>query len=71
IGARVLVHGENSGIVRYLGTTHFQKGRWIGVELDDPKGKNTGLVQGKRYFDCKPQHGVFVRPTQVKLLAPS
>jgi dynactin 1 len=71
IGARVLVHGENSGTVRYVGATSFQTGRWIGVELDEPKGKNAGVVQGKRYFDCRTQHGVFVRPTQVKLLPPS
>ncbi|KAI9303761.1 dynein associated protein-domain-containing protein [Cunninghamella echinulata] len=68
VGARVLVHGENTGTVRFVGSTSFQTGRWIGIELDEPKGKNAGVVQGKRYFECKAQHGVFVRPTQVKLL---
>ena len=24
-------------------------------------GKNDGTVHGKKYFDCKPKHGVFVR----------
>ncbi|CAO3626644.1 unnamed protein product [Cunninghamella echinulata] len=68
VGARVLVHGENTGTVRFVGSTSFQTGQWIGIELDEPKGKNAGVVQGKRYFECKAQHGVFVRPTQVKLL---
>lgn len=34
----------------------------------DPTGKNDGTVKGERYFDCKPNHGVFVRPSQVKIL---
>ncbi|CAO3617130.1 unnamed protein product [Cunninghamella blakesleeana] len=68
VGARVLVNGGSSGTVRFVGTTSFQTGRWIGIELDEPKGKNAGVVQGKRYFECKAQHGVFVRPTQVKVL---
>lgn len=39
-----------------------------GVELDDANGKNDGSVQEKRYFDCEPLHGVFVRPSQIKVL---
>ena len=30
--------------------------------LDDATGKNNGEVQGRRYFDCQPGHGMFVRP---------
>ncbi|KAF9933288.1 hypothetical protein FBU30_005872 [Linnemannia zychae] len=63
IGMRVEVSG-NLGYVRYLGQTSFSTGRWVGVELDLPRGKNSGVVEGKRYFECKAQHGVFVRPPQ-------
>ena len=42
-------------------------GKWIGVALDDAKGKNNGTVQGKRYFTCDDNHGIFVRQSQVRL----
>ncbi|KAI8366905.1 CAP Gly-rich domain-containing protein, partial [Blakeslea trispora] len=65
-GQRVLVQGK-TGVIRFVGTTSFQTGKWVGIELDEPQGKNSGVVQGKRYFDCRANHGVFVRPSQVKL----
>lgn len=37
----------------------------MGVELRTPKGKNDGSVQGRRYFTCKPDHGLLVRPSKV------
>lgn len=66
-GVRVQVQGK-TGTIRYAGTTSFQTGKWIGIELDEPTGKNSGVVQGKRYFDCRLNHGVFVRPSQVRVL---
>lgn len=68
IGSRVIVNDEHSGTIRYFGTTSFQTGKWVGVELDEKVGKNSGVVQGKRYFDCKIDHGVFIRPANVKLI---
>jgi len=41
-------------------------GKWIGVALDEAKGKNNGTVQGKRYFTCEENHGIFVRQSQVR-----
>ena len=40
-------------------------GKWIGVVLDEAKGKNDGTVQGKKYFSCEDNHGIFVRQSQV------
>lgn len=51
--------------VRFVGTTHFAPGDWVGIELDEPTGKNDGAVQGERYFDCEPGFGMFIRPTAV------
>jgi dynactin 1 len=56
------------GIVRFVGTTSFAAGKWVGVELDGPTGKNNGSVQGKSYFSCRDGHGVFVRPVGAKLI---
>lgn len=48
VGSRVVVSGTKRGTLKFLGTTHFAKGEWAGVELDDPQGKNDGAVEGKR-----------------------
>merc|ERR1719506_2053320 len=52
---------QGRGFIRFCGQTSFAAGEWIGVELDKPNGKNDGSVRGVRYFDCPPNHGVFVR----------
>ncbi|XP_036358339.1 kinesin-like protein KIF13A isoform X8 [Octopus sinensis] len=49
------------GVVQFIGTVHFASGIWIGVELDNPEGKNDGSVNGSRYFKCRSKHGIFVR----------
>ena len=70
LGTRVEVMAGNGGrgVVRFSGVTSFASGKWVGVELDEPKGKNDGTVAGVRYFTCKPTHGVFARPSQVRAL---
>ena len=57
------------GVVRFCGATSFAAGKWIGIELSQPNGKNDGSVQGVKYFSCKAGYGVFVRPSQVKVLS--
>ncbi|KGB74790.3 dynactin 1 [Cryptococcus deuterogattii R265] len=68
IDAKVQV-SAGIGYVRWTGANPgFAAGKWVGVELFEPGGKNDGSVKGERYFDCKPNHGVFVRPSQVRIL---
>ena len=56
------------GYVRYWGRTEFYSGEWVGVELEEPAGKNDGSVQGVEYFTCPDRHGIFVRPHVVSIL---
>ncbi|CAI5695490.1 CAP-Gly domain-containing linker protein 4 isoform X2 [Oreochromis niloticus] len=66
VGMQVLLSSANEmAIIRYLGTADFAPGLWLGLELRSPKGKNDGSVGGRRYFSCRPGHGVLVRPSRV------
>ena len=56
------------GTVQFIGNTHFAPGDWIGVGLGDASGKNDGAVQGQRYFDCLPGHGIFVKPSGLTIV---
>lgn len=68
VGESVLIRPYNtSGVIRFVGTTEFQPGAWIGVELDTPTGKNDGSVKGVQYFQCKPKRGMFVRSDKLML----
>merc|ERR1719199_890527 len=54
---------QEPGTVLFIGATQFSPGEWVGVELDKPLGKNDGTVKDHRYFECRKNHGLFVRKT--------
>ncbi|XP_042322853.1 dynactin subunit 1 isoform X8 [Sceloporus undulatus] len=68
VGSRVEVIGKGyRGTVAYVGATLFATGKWVGVILDEAKGKNDGTVQGRKYFTCEENHGIFVRQSQIQV----
>jgi dynactin 1 len=51
IGQRIEVSGKDvRGTVAYIGMTSFAVGKWVGIILDEPKGKNNGTLKGTTYF---------------------
>ncbi|XP_017892569.1 dynactin subunit 1 isoform X2 [Ceratina calcarata] len=69
VGQRVEVPGKDcQGQIAYIGYPAFAQGKWVGVILDEPKGKNNGSVKGTSYFKCAENHGMFVRQSQLVFL---
>jgi len=69
VGQRCQVKvGTRRGEVKYVGRVEgIGKGYWIGVQYDEPLGKNDGEVLGKRYFTCPDKYGGFVRPDNIEV----
>lgn len=58
--------GDRLATVRYVGRLAALKpGFWVGVEFDEPVGKNDGSLKGQKVFECRPNYGGFVRPKEV------
>jgi len=58
--------GGDRGKIVFIGETKFADGYWIGIQLDEPTGKNNGTVKGVKYFECPPLFGKFCKPCNVE-----
>ena len=68
VGSRVAMADGRCGAVRFIGSVHYARGEWVGIELDEPVGKNDGIVKGHRYFDAGEYRGAMSRRTELHLL---
>ena len=60
--------GGKRGAVQYVGKIpQIAPGWWVGVQYDEPVGKNDGTVKGKRFFECPPKYGGFLRPDKLQV----
>ncbi|KAE9346536.1 hypothetical protein PF008_g8236 [Phytophthora fragariae] len=71
VGSRVAFGAGKSGVVRFVGETDFASGEWVGIELERPEGKNNGELNGRVYFTCAPNHGLFVKKSMVRAVLSS
>lgn len=75
VGARCKCHSHNTeklATVKYIGLVPEIKvmvpnQTWIGLQFDEPVGKNDGSINGKRYFQVSPNHGSFVKPEMIEI----
>ncbi len=74
VGKRCRVGSDDArrGEVKYVGEVKEIPGglgAWVGVQLDEPVGKNDGSIGGTRYWEGQShlKHGVFVRPERVEV----
>jgi dynactin 1 len=65
VGQTVELLDGRKAVIRYIGSLHIADGQFIGVEFSDLSGKNDGSVRGERYFQCDPNHGMFMRATNI------
>ena len=67
VGQRVRVTGkEGAGTVRFVGSTDFKEGTWVGIEMDLAEGRHDGTVEGRSYFSCPTGRGLMVPPEKVR-----
>lgn len=74
VGRRCRLGSDDTrrGEVKYVGEVKEipgALGAWVGVQLDEPVGKNDGSIGGTRYWGAESplKHGVFVRPERVEV----
>ncbi|KAL2264036.1 hypothetical protein VTK26DRAFT_3074 [Humicola hyalothermophila] len=68
---RIAQDDTRRGEIKYVGDVKEIPGlgAWVGIQLDEPVGKNDGSIGGTRYWgeESELKRGVFVRPERVEV----
>ncbi|GAB1312990.1 hypothetical protein MFIFM68171_03200 [Madurella fahalii] len=73
VGKRCRIGQDDTrrGEIKYVGDVKEIPGlgAWVGIQLDEPVGKNDGSIGGTRYWgqESELKRGVFVRPERVEV----
>ena len=51
-----------TGVVKYVSKSEYN---WPGIDIGEPREEDECFIRSKRYFDCPPQHGLFVREADI------
>ena len=54
---------SHQAVIRFVGDISGRRheGHWVGIELSTKNGDNAGAIDGRWYFSCPPETGVFCR----------
>lgn len=69
LGDRVIINGYDTvGTVAFVGMHHIENKPRLGVVLDDPVGRNNGVVKEFKYFDCPggEGYGLLIHPKKAE-----
>ena len=56
------------GEIKYVGKLpDMGLGYFVGIQLDEPFGKNNGTFNGVSYFQCSHKYGIFARPSEITI----
>ncbi|EGR32395.1 tubulin folding cofactor b, putative [Ichthyophthirius multifiliis] len=62
-----IINTKNRGTIQYIGKIpDLGQGYYIGIQLDEPIGKNNGSYNGVKYFNCQNKYGLFIRPDKIE-----
>eukprot|EP01084_Bolivina_argentea_P277693 474199_1 len=71
VGDQVYCINEKcNGIIRFIGTPFSitPSGIFYGIELEKPRGKYKGTINGRYYFKCKYKYADFLQPNDFSII---
>ena len=64
-GDIILTNDKQVGVIKYIGEIESKKSSkiWYGIEIrmtEGQMGDNDGSINGKKYFECQQECGLFI-----------